>query len=349
MKNWKTILLNKDKTVFDAIKVIDSSLARAALVVNDKMQLVGTITDGDIRRGILKGVKLESNVDAVMNHRPVTASLGKDIEFYEAELEKYKILQLPLVDADKVVCGFYIASEIGLEKEKPNSVVLMVGGLGTRLGDLTTDCPKPMLKVGGKPILETIISNFKEEGFKSFFLAVNYKSEMIENYFEDGKEFGVKIEYLRENKRMGTAGSLSLLDDKISAPIVVMNGDLLTSISINEMIKFHQDTGAVATTCIREYGFQVPFGVVEVQGTSLLSITEKPTRKCFVNAGIYVIEPSVLNKIPKDEVLDMPSLLNSLLEEGKKISAFPIREYWLDIGRREDFDRAREDYSGIFK
>ena len=225
----------------------------------------------------------------------------------------------------------------------------MVGGLGSRLGDLTTDCPKPMLKVGGRPILEAIISNFKAEGFRNFYLAVNYKSEIIERHFGDGKSLGVKIQYLREERQMGTAGSLSLIDHQSKDPVVVMNGDLLTSISISELLNFHKETEAEATTCIREYGYQVPFGVAETKGTNLVQIIEKPTHKWFINAGIYVLSPSVLSRIPKGEVYDMPTLLNSLVTEGKRVSVFPIRESWLDIGRREDFERAHLEYGESFE
>jgi dTDP-glucose pyrophosphorylase len=349
MKNWKNILVNESKTVIEAIKVIDSSPARVALVVNSEMTLVGTITDGDVRRGILRGVSLDASVNHILNNHPVTAETGKDLAYYEAELSRHKILQLPLVDNSNRLTGLHISSELRFETAKKNPVVLMAGGLGTRLGDLTTECPKPMLKVGGKPILETIISNFKAEGFENFYLAVNFKSEVIEKYFKDGSDFGVKIQYLRENRRMGTAGSLSLIKEKHSLPLIVMNGDLLTSISINEMLKFHQEAGTKATACIREYGIQIPFGVVETSGTSMKKITEKPTQKFYINAGVYVIEPDVLDRIPQSEFFDMPSLLNALVEDGKKVTVFPIREYWLDIGRKEDFERAHLEYGEIFE
>ena len=323
MKDWKKILLNEEHKVLDAIKVIDSTEARAALVVNGDMKLIGTITDGDVRRGILKGVKLDSNVSEVLNHDPIVAPLRGDKILYESELNKHQIHQLPLVDESGFLSGFYLSSDLYSESKKDNPVVLMAGGLGTRLGDLTTNCPKPMLKIGGKPILETIINNFKQEGFSKFYFAVNYKSEVIEDHFGNGDDYGVKIEYLRENTRLGTAGSLSLINNNEDLPIVVMNGDLLTSISVSELIKFHTDTKAHATTCIREFDMQVPFGVVHTEGTDMIKIIEKPTQKYFVNAGIYVINPSMLDKIPKGEFSTCQVFSTPLLMTSTRSVHFP--------------------------
>lgn len=348
MKNWKSLLISKDARVVEAIKVIDSSNARVALVASDEGKLIGTITDGDVRRGILKGVNLESGVACVLKRDPVVGRIDQSEEEYKKILDNHHILQLPLVDDENFIRGFFLHGDYHSEgRESP--VVLMVGGLGTRLGDLTTDCPKPMLRVGGKPILETIINNFKAAGFKNFYLSVNFKSEIIENYFGNGKKFGVSIEYLRERKRLGTAGSLSLIEKEPSEPIVVMNGDLLTSINIVEMLNFHRDNASVATMCVRNFSFQLPYGVVEADGTRMMSIKEKPTETRFINAGIYVIEPKVLSIIPKEDYYDMPSLFRKLIDNNERVSVFPIREYWLDIGRREDFDRAHLEYGEVFE
>lgn len=348
MKDWRSLLIPTQAKVLEAIRVIDSSAARVALVVSHEGRLVGTITDGDVRRGILKGLNLESSVSCVLKEEPVVGKIGDREEVYKEILKNHQILQLPLVNDINVIQGFYTMNNAAQEKFS-SSVVLMVGGLGTRLGDLTTDCPKPMLKVGGKPILETIIENFKAEGFRSFYLSVNYKSEVIESYFGNGEKFGVTINYLREKKRMGTAGSLSLIDDHSEEPLIVMNGDLLTSINIGEMLKYHRDHNSVATMCVRSFSFQLPYGVVEADGPSMKSITEKPTESRFINAGIYVINPSVISEIPKGIFFDMPSLFGKLIQKQESVSVFPIREYWLDIGRREDFDRAHLEYGEIFE
>lgn len=347
MNNWKSLLISEDTKVLEAIRVIDSTDARVALVATEEGKLIGTITDGDIRRGILKGVNLESSVSCVLNNDPIIGKIEQTEDDYQAILDNHQILQLPLVDDNNHIQGFFIPNDSSAQRKNP--VVLMVGGLGTRLGDLTTNCPKPMLRVGGKPILQTIISNFKSEGFHNFYLSVNYKSEVIENYFGNGEPFGVSIEYLRERKRMGTAGSLSLIDEELNEPIVVMNGDLLTSINITEMLKFHRDNNSAATMCVRNFSFQLPYGVVEADGTRMKAIQEKPTENRFINAGIYVIEPHVLSEIPKEDYFDMPSLFGKLVELGETVSVFPIREYWLDIGRREDFDRAHLEYGEVFE
>jgi dTDP-glucose pyrophosphorylase len=347
MKDWKSIQITENTTVIDAIKIIDSTKARACLVVTDNSKLIGTITDGDIRRAILRGITLDSTVSNVLHKNPITAPVGKDSSFYQAILEKNQIQQLPIIDINHLLCGFYVASDIK-ESKKINKVILMVGGLGSRLGSLTSNCPKPMLNIGGKPILETIINNLKSEGFTDFYLAVNYKSEVIEDYFKDGSHLGINIKYIREEKRMGTAGSLSLLEEIPNEPIIVMNGDLLTSINVSELIEFHNKNNSQATMCIRNYNFQLPFGVVVIEGEDMQEILEKPTEKRFVNAGIYIVNPSTLSKIPKNQFYDMPTFFNDLLKEKLNVKVFPISGYWLDIGQKEDFEKAHTEYPGIF-
>lgn len=347
MKNWKSIQISKDASVIEAIKVIDSSEARACLVVTEDSKLIGTITDGDIRRAILRGVTLDSTISNVLHETPITAPVGKSPSFYQEVLDKNQIQQLPLIDENNILGGFYVASDEKTFK-KINKVILMVGGLGSRLGSLTSNCPKPMLNVGGKPILETIINNLKSEGFTDFYLAVNYKSEVIENYFGDGSQLDINIQYIREEKRMGTAGSLSLIEEIPDEPMVVMNGDLLTSINVSELIDFHNENESQATMCIRNYNFQLPFGVVVVDGEDMQEILEKPTEKKFVNAGIYIVNPSTLSKIPKDQFYDMPTFFNDLLKEKLNVKVFPISGYWLDIGQKEDFEKAHTEYPGVF-
>ena len=220
----------------------------------------------------------------------------------------------------------------------------MVGGLGSRLGELTANCPKPLLKIGEKPILESIIDNFKIHGFKNFFLAVNYRSEMIESHFGDGSDFGVNIQYIREKERMGTSGSLTLFQPINDLPIFVMNGDLLTHVNFSSLLKHHNDEKFDASTCVRQYDHQIPFGVVELDGLKISKIQEKPIKSFMVNAGIYVLNQSALRLIPENSYFDMPSLLEKMLQSGNKVGAFPIHEYWLDIGRKDDFEQAELDY-----
>lgn len=349
MKNWRETVIRPSSSLMDAVKVIDSTNARIALVVDDQERLIGTITDGDIRRGLLKNMDLGSSVISILNKSPILSNIDLDHSVYENLLNSHSLNQLPLVDENNILKGLHLSRELAPETIMPNAVVLMVGGLGSRLGDLTSRCPKPMLKVGGKPILETIVDSLKSDGFRTFYFSVNYMSEVIENYFGDGSKFGIEIKYLREDKRMGTAGSLSLIEEELKDPFVVMNGDLLTSVSFKELVKFHYETNALATMSVREYDFQIPFGVVESEGARIKSICEKPIKKFFVNAGIYVIDPAVIDQIPSNKFFDMPSLFDQLIVDEKITSAFPVREYWRDIGRKEDFEIADVEYQENFR
>jgi NDP-sugar pyrophosphorylase family protein len=225
----------------------------------------------------------------------------------------------------------------------------MAGGLGSRLRPLTDDTPKPLLKIGGKPVLEIIIDNFLAQGFRRFFISINYKSEQIRDHFADGSEWGAEIRYLEEDRRLGTAGSLALIEEPPAAPFVVMNGDLLTKVSFQNLMDFHAEQRSVATMCVREYDFQVPFGVVETDHTKIISIEEKPRQRFLVNAGIYVLNPEALGFISDDTSQDMTYVFESLIKADMETAVFPIREYWLDIGRLDDFEQANSDFENLFE
>ena len=257
-------------------------------------------------------------------------------------LKLNKLKQLPILDHERIVDLILIDEDS--QTSKQNKVLLMVGGLGTRLRPLTDDIPKPMLHVGGKPLLATIIEGFKQYGFTDFILSVNYKKEIIQDYFNDGKEFGATINYIEETKRMGTAGALSLLAERPLSPIIVMNGDLLTQINYEQLMQFHLSQNAVATMCVREYEYQIPYGVIETVEARLTSIKEKPVHKSFVNAGIYILNPEAWDYVPENQFFDMPDLFQRIMDDNKVAAVFPIREYWLDIGRVEDFERANQEY-----
>lgn len=348
MKNWQDILIAPELTVFETMKIIDQSSLQFAVVVDKDRKLRGTVTDGDIRRGILGGVPLNSPIELVMNSSPIYEKQGKKSYHYKELMRTRQLRQLPILNNNNQVQRILFADDIAEILQKENVVVLMVGGLGTRLRPFTDDIPKPMLKVGDKPILETIIEGFKNHGFSKFILSVNYKKEIIKDYFQDGKHLGVSIAYIEENKRLGTAGALSLLTERPNAPFFVMNGDLLTKMNYEQLLEFHCDTKSTATICVREYEYQIPYGVIETENHRLLSIVEKPVHKSFVNAGIYVLDPKVLECVPQDEFFDMPDLLKKLMELQSGISAFPLREYWLDIGRVDDYEKANGDFKGVF-
>ena len=342
MKDWKSILVREENTLLETMRIIDKSSLQFAVVVNSDGMLLGTVTDGDIRRSILRGDSLNVNITRVMNPSPITALAGQSRNKYFRIMKTKKLKQLPIVDKNNRIMDILFLDKAVSNND--NLVVLMVGGLGTRLRPLTNDIPKPMLQVGGKPILETIIEGFKQYGFTNFILSVNYKKEVIQNYFQNGQAFDVNISYIEESKRMGTAGALSLLPTKPLKPFFVMNGDLLTQVNFEQLMHYHMDNHSLATMCVREYEYQIPYGVIETDGVNLVSIKEKPVHKSFVNAGIYVLSPEVLDYIPKNQFYDMPELFQKLLGEEKKTTVFPIREYWLDIGRMDDFERANLEY-----
>ncbi|MFK7779724.1 MAG: nucleotidyltransferase family protein [Candidatus Gracilibacteria bacterium] len=348
MKNYKDILLKPTSTIKEALQIIDSGAMKIALVVDEDEKLIGTLTDGDIRRGLLNNLSLDDSIESVIFKNPTICNIEDTKEHILEVAIGRKLYQVPIVDNEGRLVGIEEMDELLKPVIKTNIVVLMVGGLGTRLRPLTENTPKPMLKVGNKPILETIILNFKKYGFTNIILSVSYKSEIIEEYFKDGREFGVNIEYIHENKRMGTAGALSLMRDKLNEPFFVMNGDLLTNINFEHMMDYHLSNNAIATMGVREYDFQVPYGVVNVDGENILSIQEKPVYSFFVSGGIYVLDSKVLDFIPNDEFYDMPTLFEKIIESKMKSVSFHIREYWLDIGRLEEFEKANNEYGEVF-
>lgn len=349
MKSIDHILLNPTASIKEAMQIIDVGQMKIALVIDKNKRLIGTISDGDIRRSILQGKDLNACIDDVLNHDFIYATTGDSREKILQLAKHNKIYQIPIVNEDFILVGIEEVSDFFLSHEYSNKVVLMVGGLGTRLRPLTNEVPKPLLKVGNKPILETIVENFAKYGFKDFIFSVNYKSEMIEEYFGDGKKLGVNIRYIHEDKRMGTAGALSLIKDQLTEDFFVMNGDLLTNINFEHLLNFHFKDNAKATMCVREYDFQVPYGVVNVDNHRIVSIKEKPLHKFFVNAGIYMISPSVLKYIPENSFFDMPTLFHHLIQHKENVISFPIHEYWLDIGEIAEYKKANIEFSEHFE
>ncbi len=349
MSSWSEILVNPKASIREAILVLDESSKQIVLIVDDKNYLLGTVTDGDVRRGILKGISLDDSVQTIMNRQPTVARAdeGKDTVF--AIMRRKRLHHIPLVDDDNCVVGLEILDDLIQSRVRENRVILMAGGLGSRLHPLTEGCPKPMLNIGNKPLLETILENFIEYGFCRFYISVNYMADVIKSYFGDGSSWGVDIQYLHEDHKLGTAGALSLVSEKLTDPLFVMNGDLLTKVNFSQLLDFHISHHAKGTMCVREYDFQVPYGVVQTQDHRILGIKEKPIEHFFVNAGIYVLEPEVLNLIPPNTYFDMPSLFESLINRRNETVVFPIREYWLDIGHMADFERANGEFSKIFK
>ena len=348
MKNIEDIVVSENTPLIDVLKIIDKSSKQLALVVDEGKKLLGTISDGDIRRALLNNISLQDSIKNIYFKTPTVANINDSREEIINVCLIKKIHQIPIIDNDGNLVGLEILDELIAKKTKTNKVVLMVGGLGTRLRPLTENTPKPMLHVGGKPILQTIIEKFASYGFVNIIMCVNYKSNIIQDYFEDGSKFGVQIEYILEDKRMGTAGALSLLHDKPNKPFFVMNGDLLTNVNFSYLLEFHLNNNSMATMCVREYDFQVPYGVVSIDNSQIKSIDEKPLYKFFVSAGIYMLNPECIDLIPKDEFYDMPTLFEKLIDMGENTVSFPIREYWLDIGRMDEYKKANDEYHEVF-
>ena len=345
MKTWQQLLLKSADPIRGAISRIDSGNAQIALVVDEHGALAGTVTDGDVRRGILRGVSLEDPVSLIMNKSPTTASLSEDRNALLLLMKRRLLHQIPLVDEQGRLAGLETLDELLRPDRRDNPIVLMAGGMGARLRPLTEDVPKPMLRIGGKPILESILESFAEYGFWNFFISVNYKAEIIEGHFGSGAKWDVQIDYIRENEKLGTAGPLSLLPAAPTMPVFVMNADIVTRLNFSHLLDFHLQSKAAATVCIREYKHTVPYGVVRMEENALIGIEEKPVHRSMVSAGIYVFEPDTLRALPRGVHCEMPALLQNLVNGGKRLAGFPIHEYWLDIGRLEDLERAHEFFA----
>lgn len=348
MKDWKSTLISPRASIVEALKIIDDSSMQIVLVVDENQKLLGTVTDGDVRRAILRKISLNEPVEKIMHTSPRVASITDDKKQVISLMRQKDLKHIPVVDEAGRVVDLKIFIDMIKPQHTENLVVLIAGGLGTRLQPMTEKRPKPMLDVGGKPVLETILEGFISYGFQRFYISVNYKAEMIEEHFGDGSKWDVEINYLREKETMGTAGALSLIPEKPEAAFIVMNADLLTKVNFQQLLDFHYEHQAKATMSVREYDFQVPYGVVQVENDRLLNLNEKPIHKFFVNAGIYVLEPKVLDIMPKNQFFNMTDLFEKLLGKNLKTVTFPLREYWLDIGQIRDFEKANGEFNEIF-
>lgn len=342
--DWHSVVVTPEASGEDALQVLDQGGLRIALVADDKGFLKGVVTDGDIRRALLRRADFHAPVTSIMNPTPTVAWLGTPRNALKSMMEQRSMLHIPLLDDAGRLAGLETLSNLMQAGRKDNWVFLMAGGLGSRLRPLTDDCPKPMLPVAGKPILETILENFVAAGFHRFYISVHYLAEQIKKHFGDGSRWGVTIHYIEEETPLGTGGALALLPDIADKPVLMMNGDVLTRLDFNALLDFHESQNAALTLCVREYEMRVPFGVVAGQDTVVRGIEEKPYHKFFVNAGVYVVSPQVVAQTQPPHRLDMPDLINDLLASERKVSMFPVHEYWLDVGRPDDFNRAQSEY-----
>jgi len=350
MKEYEKIFLLPDSSIHVAIKKLDKNEAHIVLIVDDKGKLLGTVTDGDVRRGILKGYALSEPVSKIMNAHPIKLIYANNSnEQLVSLMENHNVQQLPLIDRVGKVIGLKTLDELLQPKSIDNLVVIMSGGEGKRMLPLTHEKPKPMLTMGGKPLLEVIIANLQSQGFKRFCFTVGYKAEIIKEYFGDGQQWGVSIDYIHEQQPLGTAGALRQLTPQEQLPVLVMNGDLLTTIKLTHVLKFHEKYQADCTICIREFAFQLPYGVVEIKSQQVTGIQEKPEFKYFVNAGMYVINPQLLTHIPHNRYYQMTSFLDHLIALKCKVEAFPLMEYWSDIGQLTDYEKACREFEEVMQ
>lgn len=340
--------INKNSTIREAMINIDKNLIGASLVINDNKELIGMISDGDIRRAILKNHSIDDKIDGIYKKEFKSVSKLESKKRVKEFMLKHKIRQLPVVGKGKRIESLYFLDDIISYKPKDNYVFILAGGLGSRLRPLTDDIPKPMLKIGDKPMLQHIIEHFREHGFKNFILSLNYKSEVIEEYFKDGREFDVNIEYIKETKKLGTAGSIALVKEKLQKPFMVINGDILTGVDFDNFLNYHIENDFDVTVGVRNYEIKVPYGVMVTENSIIKSIEEKPEYNFNINGAIYALNPEVVKYIPYNEHYDMTDLIEDVNKEKRKAGIYKITEYWTDIGQIEDYNRANEDIKKFF-
>ena len=343
LENWQHAVLTENATIQQAIQNLDQVALQIVLVVDDQNKLIGTLSDGDIRRGLLRGLNLQSPIDSVIFRNPlvVPESLQRDLVLQLMTVNK--IRQIPIVNEDGHVLGLPLWDQLAQPIERKNTLVIMAGGRGARMHPHSKDCPKPMLHVAGKPMLEHIIQQAKGEGFEDFIISVHYLGHIIEEHFLDGRHLDVRIRYLRERSPLGTAGALSLLESAPDKSLVITNGDVMTDIRYGELLDFHERHAADATMAVRLHEWENPFGVVKMNGIRITSFNEKPVSRSHINGGVYALSPTVLDLLACDEHCDMPTLFERAMLSGLQTIAYPMHEPWLDVGRPADLELANSE------
>ena len=334
---WKETVLTTKATIKDVLKNINKSGSRISLIVNSKKEFQGTISDGDIRRALISNLEQNSSIQKIINKNSLMVSPKIKREIVLDLMIKNKIQQIPVINENKKIVGLYLWDEVVSLKKIQNTMVIMAGGKGTRLGKYTKKCPKPLLKVNGKPMLERIIVRAKLQGFKNFLISINYLGQMIKDYFHNGEKWNVKIDYIKEDQPLGTGGGLRLISPKLKLPFVVSNCDIMTDFHYGELLDFHYNHKAEATMAVRSHEWENPYGVVRTKGVDIIGFEEKPVVRSHINAGVYVLEPSAINVIKKNEKLDMPNIFERLKKKNLRTVVYPIHEPWADIGMPEDY------------
>ena len=340
-KNWKKTIIRDNKKIKDAIKTLDYSELQVLLVVDLNKKFLGTLTDGDIRRGLIKGLDLDAKITRIMNSSSILVPPGTNEETAKQLMITNSILQLPIVDKNKNIQGLYLLSDFFKVNKKKNPFIIMAGGKGLRLRPITNKIPKPMIKINGKPILETIIDKAKKQGFYNFIIITNYLSKIIEDYFRDGSKFGVKISVVKEQKFLGTIGGISFAKKLIKDNFILTNGDIVSDIRYDEVLDYHQNLNSDVTLAVNNYIQKISFGVVKTNGLKVEEIIEKPTEKKYINAGVYVFNKNILRYLKKNKYIDVTTFINFLLSKKFKVNAFALHEDWNDIGLKENLKKLK--------
>ena len=334
--NWKMCVLDPKNTIRDAIDNLIKSSTRIVLVVSSERGFLGTVSDGDIRRGLLRGLGLDSKIEQIIHQSAIVASAEMPREKIRQLMLIHKVQQIPILDESNILQGLYEWDDLELFPEKKNLFVVMAGGEGRRLLPHTLNTPKPMVLVQGKPMLEHILLKAKSNGFRNFVLIVHHLSQVIEDYFGDGSNWSVSIRYIKEEFPLGTAGGLAQLPNLAGEPIVVTNGDVLSDLNYSDILEFHLDNGALATMAVRQHEIAHPFGVVTLEGSRILRIDEKPVQRNYINAGVYVLSSHSIGLLDEGVYMNMTDFFARLIMGSEKICAYPIHESWIDVGRPED-------------
>lgn len=339
--NWQKAVISENATFQSAFQNLNDVAIKLCICVGSDGRLIGLLTDGDLRRGLLRGLTMDDSVSEVINRSPLVVPCGTDMATVRSLMRANKVAQVPSVDEEGQVTGLYLWDELGPNTCHDHTMVLMVGGLGKRLRPFTEACPKPMLDVAGKPMLQHIVERAREQGFRNFIFCINYHGKMIRDFFGEGNKFGVKIEYVEESQPLGTAGALSLIKNLPAQNFVVSNGDVLTDIDYTELLNFLQLHDAKGAMAVKLHEWTNPFGVVEMEGLKITGFSEKPVLRSHVNAGIYALTPDVLKLLNPGEYCDMPTVFELLAKKGHDVVAYPMYEPWLDVGRPDDLQTAQ--------
>lgn len=334
----------------EAVRAIEASRRRIAVVVSEDGQLKGTLTDGDVRRCLLAGGSLETPISEAMNRNPLSAPSGSSDGYLLDIMRRGNIMAVPLMDASGRFVKLVHLTDLAPDEEVRQAAnfafaVIMAGGEGMRLRPITENIPKPMLDIGGVPLLERQVQRLAKAGLKRVYLSVHYLSHIIEEYFGDGSSLGLEIRYLKEREKLGTGGALSLLPERPDSPIIVMNGDILTTSDFGSLYAFHQAHSAEITVAAVDYRINIPFGVISNEGPYVTGLAEKPSQRFLCNAGIYAVSPPSLDLLPYDRPFNMTDLIDVCLVEKRPVAIFPVHEYWSDIGTLADLDKARSLFS----